>query len=620
MSSASPSRHSRGFASLVLLITLLGCSKDGGKVVTEDAEVEPDQAPTFTARELLRDPSQQSALRFLQELNARGTKGEGRRLSKQQQAFLATEVKLTPEELTELDRPEFTPMDAVYLTECLLFRDAVLSLEMPEADEATRAKAGFGWMHRMILRKDRRTDRYPLPAPPMYAALRGSGDALERAYVFMALAQQLDLDTALIGPSSAADQRTTQAGEGATVQPIPFWAVGVRVGEELWLFDPHSGQPWPSDTDGGVATFRQMQANPGQWDEFRQGIPPLSKLSADDLANALVFVSPPLSAMAPRMSALETGFGERIDIHLRVDPPALRDRLVQASGGKVQFWNPAGDPGSLMQALARFLPVADGGLGLPQEGQPLISVYRELLGPIDFYPPREEFELLSGVPRVIMFQQFQQPFIDLVLAPNSPHDQALRGRYTDAVRTLTDIRDEAGEWVQRARNEPPDPQKIEEWCRRVNSAYADRSRASRAGDVAAEENAQLRLGILMVAFQPREGPLPAPASPEEAEYLDLSLAAATGLLHARGVLLELDATFLSAVCMHEKAERVQERFDRSGQAAGLQADLVQDAWRDAAGWWTTYLRTSADFADQFPERAAHAREMAARCEAFQRGE
>src|SRR5205814_6862749 len=100
-----------------------------------------------------------------------------------------------------------------------------------------KAKAALGWVARNV----RLLDSTDPPLPPQYVALRGSGNALERAYVLLSVLRQLDLDAALIGDEEAA--RST----------VGFWAVGVLADGKVLLFDHRMGLPVPGRGGAGVA-------------------------------------------------------------------------------------------------------------------------------------------------------------------------------------------------------------------------------------------------------------------------------------------------------------------------------------------------------------------------------
>jgi hypothetical protein len=58
-----------------------------------------------------------------------------------------------------------------------------------------------------------------------------------------------------------------------------------------------------------------------------------------------------------------------------------------------------------------------------------------------------------------------------------------------------------------------------------------------------------------------------------------------------------DATYLLALCMHDQAERAQAKADKARRAgrtpSASDTKAAQDAWRDAARWWETYLEEHA---------------------------
>ncbi|HEY8505000.1 MAG TPA: hypothetical protein VIL46_10495 [Gemmataceae bacterium] len=611
------------------LAALAGCIDRGstapGGGVTPNAPGPEARKPDLHL--LRQDPTEQTCRAVLQQLNAQGA-GSRRTppLTPEQAAALAEQFRLSPGERDELARPEYTRLDAHYLAECLMFAEAAKSmdLDLPAYPERDRAEQAFAWVVRNVYQTAR---TFPA-APATYVALRGSGDGLERSYVFLALLQQLGLDGCLVGPPSARDRPSFEPerlrGEKPRPQPSPFWAVGARVGQDVLLFEPVSGVPWPAPGGKGTATLADLRAGPEAFEGFLAATPALSGVKPEELRRAAVFLSPPLSAMAPRMGRLEEELSEVLTVRLRVDPEGLRKRFGEAAGGKegeVLVWAPPDDPGTRARALGLFLPYESGGLDRTGESQlKRFDVFRQALVPWEAFPAI--FREVGGVVGARVGEQFIQPFIRFVLDPGSPHDLAVRGRLGEAVQQLTQQRDRLTNLSTAAAREPGLEKGAAEWSARARSAFADLSRAERAGDVKAMREAESRVKLLMFAWEAASGQeIPPPASKEEAAARQLSLKARLLLERSMAEQLGLRATFLLAVCMQERAERLQARLDRPGKGVKPPArEDVLDAWKNAQDWWEQYLRQFAALHDDHPDRAAHARRMAERVSRFARGE
>ncbi len=80
--------------------------------------------------------------------------------------------------------------------------------------------------------------------------LYGRGDYVERAKLFLALCDQVDIPAILLSIGA---------------QP---WAVGVLVGDQVFLFDTRLGLPLPGERPGAIATLAHVRARPEQLAEL----------------------------------------------------------------------------------------------------------------------------------------------------------------------------------------------------------------------------------------------------------------------------------------------------------------------------------------------------------------
>ncbi len=78
---------------------------------------------------------------------------------------------------------------------------------------------------------------------------RGTGDSLQRAGVFMQLCHQADLPSALLAIPSTED---------GSLAP---WAVGVLIGEEVYLFEPALGTFIPGPNQVGISTLAEARTD-----------------------------------------------------------------------------------------------------------------------------------------------------------------------------------------------------------------------------------------------------------------------------------------------------------------------------------------------------------------------
>ena len=140
--------------------------------------------------------------------------------------------------------------------------------------------------------------------PPVYVLRRGYGSGLERMYVFLAVLQQLGLDGCLIGPPGSEKITAGFVALGPDKSVLtgaprgPFWAVGVRMGNDVRLYDPWRGQAFP-------VPLGQLKSNPDAqkaWFEDKANVSGITPALAKDAA---VYLAVPVNSLAPRMVTLE---------------------------------------------------------------------------------------------------------------------------------------------------------------------------------------------------------------------------------------------------------------------------------------------------------------------------
>jgi hypothetical protein len=166
--------------------------------------------------------------------------------------------------------------------------------------------------------------------PPLYVLKRGEGSSRERAFVWFALLQQLDLDVCVIAvPDKSAGPRP--------------WLAGVLIPNgdktEVYLFDARLGLAVPGPKGQGIATLAQLQADPHLLDQLKSGVDGLDyDVDAGQLAGSEIWLIAPLSALSARMRFLQEGVLEDFDrITLAVRLPELMEKC-EACGGPSRVW------------------------------------------------------------------------------------------------------------------------------------------------------------------------------------------------------------------------------------------------------------------------------------------
>jgi hypothetical protein len=499
----------------------------------------------------------------LQQLDAQDGAGSRPTLSEAERAELTSQFGLTPAESAELGQATFSQTDAAYLQECLLVRAGVRALKIDSRPALERARIGFDWACRLVY-LDGRT---PWPANPWTTLEGGSGVALSRAYVVLAVWQQLGLDGCLVGPpamKTTASYTMVQTVLEVRTTYAPVRACGVRIGGDVFLFDPAGGRALPAADGKGVLTLGRAQREP----EAASGF------DADEVKTWRPYLAPPLPALARRMEWLQQRNPGGTDVKLFVN---LANRGEQTGGSVPDVWNPPGDLFSPARILARFM--AEDGTG--RTNRAFRYQHQLAMTPLERLPKTT----LNGRALIELHAAFLSQFGSLRYAPNTPRDLLLRGQYSDAVSALDDVKKTVDNARTRMDQDPTLQKDFERWTEELQELTARTVRPDPGDPTGAEAQRNLQ----RFRSHPRNQ--------------DIERAFVLG--HASRPLAA-EVAFLTAECVHEQAERAQ--------AGG--SNRAKDLWRNAAEWWQRFLDASAQANSPFPAREPHAQHLLARCQQF----
>jgi len=520
------------------------------------------------------------------------------------EAALATLVPLNPDDLAALRESSYTPHDPVYLAESLYLRDAARSLDVPALPGQTpeqiatdAANRGFAWVCRSIYLNPWQAPvpgrpglvQAMPPVPPAYVLRRGYGSGLERMYVYLALLQQMGLDGCLIGPPEAKDQPATFPVYSADKKSLltggprgPFWAVGVRIGNDIRLYDPWRGEAFP-------ASFNALKANPEAHKAWFEDKANESGITIDDAKKAMAYLAVPVNSLAPRMATLEQQLKADLGAKLAFDPAAVRNAFPDP---KPAFWNPPNDSFAYGRIARTFLPVDEGGSDSSPQGNRLFDQYMRSQFPAEVLTIPNELrgnQQAAERIRALMAGTYLMAFFN----PGNinPRERIQRGQFQDAARDLVTRQDQFGHGLERLRNSPKSEEEIQKWASEAGELYFQ------LGIARTDKNA--------VAIQQIESAI------EQNWKQNVQL---VQLLIDR-VSAELghtEATFLLALCKHEQAERVQARLEH---ATGAEAEQLKKdaagAWAAANAEWQTYAERARVQAG-FTGRAAYVQTLSSR--------
>ncbi|HEY3789974.1 MAG TPA: hypothetical protein VGL71_14035 [Urbifossiella sp.] len=601
-------------ASVLILGVVLaaGCNRrivtDDGDKKTEAAKADPWETVSRRLHKETDLATCKTALGQLNnELSERSEVAGSATLPDEAARALQALIPLSADDLAEIRQTSYSSLDPAYLADGFYLLDAARSLDPTGLPPAERARVGFDWVCRQVFPHPwTLREGVQIPAiPPTYSLRRGSGSGLDRAYVFLALLQQMGLDGCLIGPPDAGDKPSlniASAKDGtriAAIQKGPFWAVGVRIGADILLFEPWRGEAFPGPNGQGVGTLAQVKANPDQLKLWFENKTTPWDVKPEDVKKATVVLSVPLSSLSPRMALLEDKIKAETGVHLAINPAALRARFTAAAPDgpgltDLKFWNPPGDRFDYCRSLIAFLPLEEGGLDRAEPAARLHTLYLQSLFPPEILnlPADLKPEVLIRLRDMILGFYGQSFFIS-----PSPRERIQRGRLQDAARDLTDKLQEFGRAQERLRT--LNPGEIEAWCEAANAVYENlyRKRYPNIGQVTAlpdtdPDVAEAR-GAVEDFWRDRTGVMRL--------IVDRSTAG----------IGRSEASFLLALAKHEEAERMQLRVERPGGGSAARVrESANDAWHEAANAWSAFLEQNNTTA--LPARTAHAKALAAR--------
>jgi hypothetical protein len=458
-----------------------------------------------------------------------------------------------------------------------------------------QASAAFDW----VIRQIRLVGLGGEALPPEFVLRRGFGTANERALVFLNLLDQLGIDTC----------RIAVPGEGPSAPRLRYWASGVLVGDQIYLFDPAIGLPVPGPKGNGIATLSQVLADPNLVSALT--VDPIHPyhVKPGEVKHAEVHVACTLSALASRMRYVQQVLGSGEKDRLGVDGLERWQRFAAAAkangqtGVPLRAWNLPGDPNTPIRVSYSALPPDDGGT----DGTHRLDLARQQLIPWGFCP---RFVLeLRGEPGARLRQSYATPFIyfnteprmqrdlmamwlpgiaqaapgdeeghrtsELIQRERLPRDLVLRGRFDEATTLLVALDDELRR--QRALKAKPGlDREAQAWCDRATQIY----------------------GALLAAQQEARNPK-SRVDPEKLAALEAAKTLlwtrqqrpiVEAVLSASAEPLSGEVIYLLALCKQEQALRAQARTSKAGSSSS-ESDKIAlgQSWKAAASWWASYL-------------------------------
>ena len=225
------------------------------------------------------------------------------------------------------DALQFLSDDGFNLQEAVWCKNIGDGLGRRGLDNLSLATAMFDWTIRHIQLEE--TTEEKSIDDSTRALLLGRGEPMTRAWIFMLLARQQNMDVVLLAYPDP--QRPGQ------LRP---WIPALLHEGELYLFDHNLGLPIPGPDGAPVATLSQVAAD----DSLLRQLDLTSRqirypVQASDLKNVVAFVELSPHFVSRRMHRLERELAGRDQLVLTVRPSELAERLRQCEQvADVRIW------------------------------------------------------------------------------------------------------------------------------------------------------------------------------------------------------------------------------------------------------------------------------------------
>ena len=277
-------------------------------------------------------------------------------------------------QVKNLGRMEFSRFDGYALQEAAWLRDVSIWARGDKLDDLEQAETLFNWVVRNIQLEPDSPNRIPLF--PWETLFFGRGTATERAWVYVLLLRQMDVEAALLavekgeGAAEKISEKEEKGNEkreegaekgaennapglqsgggkpGPTEQPAADsfrpWCVGVLIEGKVYLFDPLLGLPIPSPNGVAHGKSGELTIHPATLAEVRADGKLLERMNLDetrtygvkpsDLARVRVLLEGSPQYLACRMKMLESRLSGEHKMVLSASPSAEAGRWKEKAG------------------------------------------------------------------------------------------------------------------------------------------------------------------------------------------------------------------------------------------------------------------------------------------------
>lgn len=253
----------------------------------------------------------------------------------------------------DLEATKFSDLDASFLQEVVWLRNISRVARGDQAEPLAQATNLFDWVVRNVqLDGDASVNVRRLPFQTL---LVGHGDALERAWLFILLARQQQLDVVMLALPA-------KDGSGK-LEP---WLPALLENNQLYLFDPRLGIPISGPGGKGVATLEQVVADESLLRRLDLDEKHPYPIDAERLKGVVALVEASPLYLSRRMSLFESQMAGENRLLLSVDAsdliarlkasPHISDARLWTFPYEVQNWQAAVSPQQRDALLKDLMP------------------------------------------------------------------------------------------------------------------------------------------------------------------------------------------------------------------------------------------------------------------------
>jgi len=339
-----------------------------------------------------------------------GTPRSAYQLESAPREYLATQLPASF--LKDLESRSWTLRDARHLEDCMMYY-GIATRVAGTGENIDRVRRVFDWVVRQIQLVPPGSlagNRLPhVFARPYDVLLRGmateaQGFWAERAWLFMALCRQLDIDTGLITytKSNTLDARSpkygvnydvesSSAGPSKGLKPPVIWICAALINDKAYLFDARLGLEVPGPDGTGVATLEEALTVPAVLEQMNlPGLEPYGTSRASLLGSPSklgILLDSSLGYFSPKMKLLQRELSGKHRTILYRDPSQQREHFVHVlanRAGVINLWGLPVEVETRLFTDAQYVAAIQSSLFLFRPNYPLVYArVKQLRGELD---------------------------------------------------------------------------------------------------------------------------------------------------------------------------------------------------------------------------------------------